>query len=71
MGRCMVALEKENNAVSLISTPDHFNQLVIDKCVRLVLAVRTEKHITIGGRAKVCWQFLSVFFHFFKHPPCR
>ena len=53
MGRCMVAVEKESMAMPLIAAPDHFKHLVVDKCVRLVLAVRNEKHITIGARSKV------------------
>ena len=53
MGRCMVAVERENFALPLIATPDHFKYLVVDKCVRLVKAVRSEKHITVGARSKV------------------
>ena len=49
----MVAIERENLAVPLIAAPDHFKHLIVDKRVRLVMAVRTEKHITIGARSKV------------------
>ena len=54
MGRCMVAIEKENFALPLIASSDHFKHLILERCVRLVKAVRSEKHITVGARSKVC-----------------